>query len=168
MMRRGRKLGLEVSRASVVNHNRARQRTLAWLMALIMGIITTPLAAAGCSLAATGVAFGNYDFLSPTDLEGVGNIQVQCDAVASYTITLSQGYGLFDARRMMSGAHQLSYNLYSDAARTIIWGDGIDGITQVVGGNDAGQTYPVYAKAPAGQSPYVGTYTDSITVTLTF
>ena len=157
----------EAPRPPLVNWRVARRRALACFVGLTLGMAVTSLGATGCTLAATGVAFGDYDFLSPGALEGAGAITVHCDADTSYTIALSPGYGSYETRRMMSGEHPLGYNLYTDVPRTIVWGDGTGG-TQTVGGSVADHAYPVYAKVPADQNPYVGTYTDNIIVTLTF
>lgn len=159
--------GLEAPRSSLANWRISRRPLLACFVGLTLGMAATSLGATECTLAATGVAFGDYDFLSPSALEGAGTITVHCDADTSYTITLSPGYGSYEVRQMKSGEHSLSYNLYTDVPRTIVWGDGTGG-TQTLGASVADQAYPVYARAPAGQNPYVGTYTDNIIVTLTF
>lgn len=162
--------GRESPRSSRVKGWSSRCRLLACFAGLALGTTATSLGAVECTLAADaadGVAFGNYDFLSPTALDGAGGITVHCDAETPYTIALSPGYGSYEARQMRSGEHPLNYNLYTDASRTIVWGDGTFG-TQTVGGSVADHMYSVYARAPAGQNPYVGTYTDNITVTLTF
>jgi spore coat protein U-like protein len=66
---------------------------------------------------------------------------------------------------------RLDYNLFLDANRTTIWGDGTGGssrsgpimpplLTQV--------TVTVYTRIPARQNVRVGHYTDSITATINF
>lgn len=159
--------GLEEPRSLLMNSRAIHVRGIAWFAALVMGAAIPTVRAAECALGVIGVAFGDYDFLSPQDLEGAGTITVQCDSDTSYTIAMSPGAGSYETRRMMSGEHPLNYNLYTDVPRTIVWGDGSGG-TQTIGGSDANHAYSVYAKVPAGQNPYVGTYTDNITVTLTF
>lgn len=159
--------GQESPRSSRVKGWTVRRCLLACFAGLALGMGATSLGAVACTLAADGVAFGDYDFLSPGALDGAGSITVHCDAETPYTIALSQGYGSYETRQMKSGEHPLNYNLYTDVPRTIVWGDGTGG-TQTVGGSVGDQPYTVYARAPAGQNPYVGTYIDNITVTLTF
>jgi len=71
------------------------------------------------------------------------------------------------SRQMQSGAYSLTYNLYTDSLRSIIWGDGTSG-TMLVGTTGTSATYAVYGRIPAAQDLPAGSYNDSITVTLTF
>lgn len=125
------------------------------------------LAQAACTLNVQPVVLGEYDFLDTQPLTGVGHITVNCDVATSYTISLSPGGGTYATRLLGNGGHHLAYNLYTDATYTMVWGDGSNG-TNFVSGNGASDDHPVYAIAPAGQNPYVGTYSDAITVTLVF
>ncbi|NUO74352.1 MAG: spore coat protein U domain-containing protein [Frateuria sp.] len=131
-------------------------------------LAATPLAAATCGLSVQGVSFGSYDFQSSQNLDSVGHITVTCDVSAPFTIALNAGLtGSFTSRTMQNGSHPLSYNLYTDTAHVSVWGDGTGGSTTVSGsGTNVG--YTVYGSMPAGQNPYAGSYSDSITVTLTY
>jgi spore coat protein U-like protein len=67
------------------------------------------------------------------------------------------------------GAERLLYNLYLDAARTIVWGDGTGGsqtgpmvTTRGAGGTT---TAYVFGRIPAGQDVAAGVYGDTIRVT---
>lgn len=143
------------------------RRALARLAIAAMVLVVTPLCAATCSLSTQGVSFGNYDFLSSQNLGAVGNISVTCDVSASYTIALSPGGGTYASRSLSNGSYHLAYNLYTDAAYTTIWGDGSSG-TSIISGSGTIGSYSVYGSSPAGQNPYVGSYSDAIIVTLTF
>jgi spore coat protein U-like protein len=124
-------------------------------------------AAAGCTASAQGVAFGAYNPLSGAAVDGVGNVAVSCDVATAYTVALSPGSGSYAARTMTSGAHRLGYNLYVDATRAVVWGDGTAGSAAVPGlGTAANHT--VYGRIPGIQNVDVGSYTDTITITLTF
>jgi len=166
MIARQRKQSLHCTR-TVPSIGRARLHARGWWAALLAATITFPLSAATCNLDIQGVSFGNYDFLSSQDLDGVGHVTVTCDVSTSYTIALSQGNGTYAVRLMNSGPHQLAYNLYTDVSHTTVWGDGSSGST-VVNGNGTNVDHAVYGSAAAGQNPYVGSYSDAITVTLTF
>lgn len=140
----------------------------AWMFGLVAMLAATPLAAATCGLSVQGVNFGSYDFQSSQNLDSVGRITVTCDVSASYTIALSPGLtGTFTSRILQNGPHQLSYNLYTDLAHVSIWGDGTGGST-TMSGSGTTVDYPVYGSIPAGQNPYVGSYSDAVTVTLSF
>lgn len=148
-----------------------RQLNHCWARAVFgvaVALAATPLAAATCGLSVQGVSFGSYDFQSSQNLDSVGHITVTCDVSAPFTVALNAGLtGTFTSRTMQSGSHLLSYNLYTDTAHVSVWGDGTGGSTTVSGsGTSVG--YPVYGSAPAGQNPYAGSYSDTVTVTLSF
>lgn len=147
--------------------DRLHWRALGRLAAAAMAFTTPALYAATCTLGTQGVNFGNYDFLSTQNLDGVGNVSVTCDVSASYTMALSPGGGTYASRQLSNGPYHLAYNLYTDAAHTTIWGDGSSG-TSIVSGSGTTASYSVYGSSPAGQNPFVGSYSDVITVTLTF
>ena len=95
-----------------------------------------------------------------------------CSGNADVTITLSKGgSATFSPRTLNSGTDTLNYNLYRDAARTTIWGDGTGSTasyTQVGLPNNTAQNLTIYARIPAAQDVRAGTYTDSVTVTIDF
>jgi spore coat protein U-like protein len=124
-------------------------------------------AAALCVVSAQGVAFGAYDTLSGALVDGVGNVAVDCAPAAAYTISLSPGTGSYAARIMASGPYRLGYNLFTDASRTTIWGDGT-GTTATVSGSGTVVNHTVYGRIPGAQNVNVGSYSDTITVTLVF
>lgn len=124
-------------------------------------------AAAACTVTPQGVSFGSYDTLSSTALDGVGNINVTCDLSASFSVSLSTGgSATFDPRRMAAGTDTLNYNFYTDAARTIIWGDGVT--TSNVSATGTNVDLPVYGRIPALQNVPANSYADTITVTVTY
>lgn len=132
-----------------------------------------------CNVSATAVNFGVYNPLSGTPDDATGTVSVSCDVILlglleSWTITLSTGSsGSYASRKLHSGASVLTYNLYTNAARTTIWGDGTGGTSivsdsqaLVIGSNTS--NYTAYGRVAAGQDQAAGTYTDVITVTLIY
>ena len=122
----------------------------------------------GCSATATNIDFGDYDVFTPLTLDATGIIDVTCDA--AYTIKLNAGQhsgGDFWPRKMQlsGGWPTLGYNLYRDAARQEVWGDGADETTFIRTGTEAAQ-FTVFGRLPAGQNVRVGFYVDMVTVTL--
>jgi len=88
-------------------------------------------------------------------------------------ITLSIGNGTsYATRRMVSGGEQLFYNLYRDAARQVIWGDGTGGTQAYLiknpQGNNQDISVPIFGRIPPSQNVGVGSYSDTITVSLNF
>jgi spore coat protein U-like protein len=135
---------------------------LCWLTAV--GTVTH---AAQCSLSAIGVSFGSYDVFSSLDSDVTGSITVSCQSSATYSISLSPGAGSFVARKLTNVGSQLAYNLFIDPQRLTIWGDGSGGTT-TVSATGTGGTYTVFGRIPAGQNAYVGSYSDTIIVTVTY
>ena len=130
-----------------------------------------------CSVSASGVAFGIYDPAAPAATLSSGTIAVNCvvsGATGHNPITIafsSGGSGTFGSRTMASGTDTLSYNLYLDAAYTQVWGDGTGGSvtdTQYVTPGKPAFSSTVYGMMPALQSANAGTFSDTITVTVSF
>lgn len=144
-----------------------RAAVLPGLLAVALAITAQQGWAATCTVSAQAVSFGSYDVFSNQSLDSTGNIGVTCDVSSAYTISLSPGGGSYTSRSMASGANNLNYNLYTDATRTIVWGDGT-GSTATVNGSGTSGSHTVYGRIPARQNAYVGTYSDVITVTLAF
>lgn len=137
----------------------------------------SPLSLCSCTATATGVSFGNYNALSPSGTNSTGTVRVRCTLLValggSYTISLSTGSSGNYARRVLrNGASSLGYNLFTDANRTIIWGDDTGGSSSMTRSFSAllliDQTTTVYARIPSGQNVPSGVYSDSIIVTITY
>lgn len=137
------------------------------VLAVVLAMTAQQGWAATCSLSVQGVSFGSYDTFSNVALDSTGNIGVTCDISAPYSIALSPGGGSYALRAMANGAHRLDYNLYIDATRTTVWGDGASG-TAIVNGSGTSGNHAVYGRIPASQNAYVGSYSDITTVTLNF
>jgi spore coat protein U-like protein len=148
------------------------------ILALAAGAPSLVQAATACMASTTSVAFGAYSPISYTSRESTGSVEVSCtDQVGntvSYTITLTAGTGRYAARELASGANRLGYNLFTDSPRTLVWGDGTGGTSTVsdsytLAASPTLRSYTVYGRIPGGQNQTpVGTYADSITVTVTY
>jgi spore coat protein U-like protein len=73
---------------------------------------------------------------------------------------------------MVQGPNALAYNLFREAARVTVWGDGSGG-TQVVTVGDSGPpgnpvTVTIFGRVPAGQWVAAGTYADTLVLTIEF
>lgn len=139
------------------------------LLACALLSISMDARAVKCTLTTSGLSFGNYDVFNTTNTDITGTINVTCTNKSPYTLSLSSGSGTFSSRSMTSGTHILAYNLFLDSTRLTIWGDGSAGTGTVSGtgtGNSIAST--VYGRIPARQNAAVGSYSDVITVTVTF
>lgn len=123
-------------------------------------------AAATCHVTPQSVSFGNYDPIGGPSVDGIGSVNVACDAPVDFAVALTAGSGTFTDRRMSSGAAQLGYNLYTDASRSVVWADGIVGSSVSSSGTNVDLT--IYGRIGAGQNVPAGSYIDAVTVTITY
>jgi spore coat protein U-like protein len=132
----------------------------AWLAA------ASPAGAASCNAQSAGIVFGAYDVLDASALDGVGSVTVDCDSAVPFSVGLGPGGGSYGQRRMTAATSDLDYNLYSDAARMIVWGDGVG--ASDVSASGPSVALPIYGRIPARQNVRAGAYTDVITVTVSY
>lgn len=152
---------------ATVSERRPRSTASTLLLAATLLGASLPAWSATCSHSTTDVNFGSYDVFSNVNSDGAGTVSVSCDVAASYSIAISSGNGSYGSRWMASGAHQLVYNLYREASRSTIWGDGTGG-TAVVSGTGTAATHTIYGRIPSRQNVYAGSYSDNIVVTITY
>jgi spore coat protein U domain-containing protein, fimbrial subunit CupE1/2/3/6 len=144
------------------------------LLALACVVVFPAAGHAACTISATGVNFGNYDVYTTSPDDSTATITYRCGNSDNHiTVTLSRGSsGTFSPRRMTkAGGEQLAYNVYTDATRTTIWGDGTGGtsiysLNNPPNGLDVVLT--VYGQIPASQDVSVGSYTDTLVATINF
>lgn len=120
---------------------------------------------------ATDLAFGSQGVLTG-NVDAQSTISVQCTNTTPYTVGLSagNGTGATVASRKMTGpaAATVNYSVYRDAARTQVWGTTIGTDTVAGTGNGSVQPISVYGRVPAQATPAAGSYSDTITVTVTY
>lgn len=140
--------------------------------------------AQNCTVAVNGVlSFGVYTIVAPAD--SVTTLTIDCQRInqapnrtVNYTVKLTSGPGSFVNRLMTHltlPGETLGYNLYRDAARSLVWGDGTSGTTYQTGqfvfnppsfGNTQQAQFTVYGRIPANQNPAAGTYQTASPVTV--
>ena len=136
-------------------------------------VLVTATVIESCGLAATPLAFGNYNSLAGATLDAAAMIIPVCSVGTNYSVALNAGLGngASMVTRKLTGPNGavLDYGVYSDYARTTAWGDGSGGTTYNVStGNGQPQSLSIYGRIPASQAVQVGAYSDTITVTLTY
>jgi spore coat protein U-like protein len=129
--------------------------------------------AAGCTISTTGVAFGSYNVFSSSPVDSTGTIVYRCNGnVDSVLIAITKGQSsTFLPRQLGRGNEQLSYNLYRDAARTLVWGDfngGTSAYLQIDPPNNQNVSLTVFGRIPPGQDISAGSYSDTVTVVVLF
>jgi len=119
-----------------------------------------------CTVTAATLNFGNYQL---NQVDASTTITAKCTNGSVYTIALNGGNeNSISARKMSSGGNKLSYNLYTDSSRLTLWGDGTTGSTVAGTGTGANQTLTVYGRITASQTAPLGSYSDTITITISF
>lgn len=130
-----------------------------------------------CTVSATAVPFGVYNPMSLSVLNGSGTVTLTCSVLSllsSWTIYLSTGNSTsFASRLLKSGTNSLTYNLFTTASHTTVWGDGTAGTgyvsdTELISIGNTTFNYPVYGQLAAMQDKPPGIYADSITVTVNY
>ena len=124
-----------------------------------------------CTISTGGVAFGSYDVFSASPVDSAGSVTYQCSLGVSIIVQLGTGSaGTFTPRTMLRVGEPLNYNLYRDAARTQVWGDGTSGTTTHTQFATVlfPTTVPVYGRVFASQNVTIGAYSDSVIATIVF
>jgi spore coat protein U-like protein len=139
------------------------------------GFTVSATVSGNCLITAQDMNFGTFELLDTTDQQTASDILVRCTNGTTYGIALSVGTGTFENRTLLNGSDALTYNLFTDAAHTTVWGDD-SGSTDIVTGTGTGMgipnliTHKVYGRilgsANLGAKP--GTYSSTITATITY
>ncbi|WP_348264700.1 spore coat U domain-containing protein [Telmatobacter sp. DSM 110680] len=124
---------------------------------------------ATCTIAANPLNFGAY---SGASLDASTSLSVSCTKAAAYNVGLSAGAapGATVTNRSMTGpaASLLSYKLFSNSGYSTNWGNTVGTDTLLGVGTGVAQSLTVYGQIPAGQWVRPGSYSDTITATLTY
>jgi len=131
--------------------------------------------AKACTIDAADLDMGTWD--GTGNLNGASTITVKCTTGTGYDVWLDPGKnagGSAANRKLANGSDLLAYNLYTDAARTQIWDD-VSGTNKATGTGTGmakanEQDIRVYARVQLAdlQAAKPGTYTDSVTATITY
>jgi len=147
------------------------------IIGLAAALIAPTAARAACTVSSAGVAFGAYDPLSGTPDDSIGTVSSTCTILdPAPEVEIGAGNsGTFTTRRMSNGGSNLNYNLYTNAGRTIVWGNGSGGTGTVTmsGGTPVlffWRTYSatIYGRIPAGQNVTAGSYADTLIIQVNF
>ncbi len=140
---------------------------------VVGALFASDASALSCTISATSVNFGNYNVFDGSPLDSTGSITYRCNSQASnITVALTRGASsTFNPRRMFKGVEVLTYNLFRNAARTNIWGDGTSGTavySRANPPNNSNVNLTVYGRVPAGQDVSAGTFSDTVTAVINF
>lgn len=129
--------------------------------------------ATSCVVSTTPLAFSTVDVTSGAPADGTGSISVTCTNGAVWSASAGVGNGTgatLASRKMASGANLLSYGLYTDSGRSLIWGDGAASTATIDDtGTGSAQAKTIYGRVPSGQAATLaGSYADTVAVTVTY
>ena len=160
----------------MISRNTNMQYGLLAVIALLALFLSPPAFAVNCKATVTPLVFGTYMPMTTSHLDVTGQIDVRCQAQpGSFSVVLTPGSSGDPLDRVMiAGVGDiLSYNLFLDAARTQVWGDGSPPTVFATGVRNSSNrpsfyTFPVYGRIFANQAPNPGAYADNIVVTVLF
>src|SRR5438105_11104308 len=115
--------------------------------------------AATCVInSASTLNFGNQGILA-ANVDQTSTVQVVCTNTTPYNIGLDAGAGsgaTVAARKLTGGGATVTYTLYSDSARTTVWGNTAGADAVAATGNGSAQSYTIYGRMPSQASPAPG------------
>jgi spore coat protein U-like protein len=125
-------------------------------------------------VSASSLNFGSYNAASASPTDANVTVAVFCASIfrelPAFTVALSRGGApSYTPRTLASGANTLNYNIFTTSGYTTIWGDGTGGTSTL--GNGGGTwivLFTGFGRIPVGQYVAAGSYTDTITVTVTY
>ena len=128
-----------------------------------------------CNVSGSTLSFGTtINPIGAVPIDASSTLTVECTNSTTFTLSLNAGINAggftnFSQRKLKNGSYTLSYQLYTDSGRTTVWGDGTGG-SSTYGGTGTGnlQTVYLYGRLPTLTGAVPGTYTDTVTVTITY
>ncbi|MHA6845414.1 spore coat U domain-containing protein [Ralstonia syzygii] len=126
---------------------------------------------ADCSISANALNFGTQGVLA-ANVDQATTLSVTCSNTAPYNVGFDAGTttGSTIAARLLasSGTATVGFQLYSDSARTQVWGNTVGTDTVSGTGSGTAQVLTVYGRVPSQNTPAAGAYSSTITATITF
>lgn len=138
----------------------------------------TPAAGQSCSFSVTGVDFGAIDILSGAPADTTATLSISCTGLLLNTVRVCPSIGAGSGgataavRRLQGPSASLDFQLYQNAARTIVWGSnywGLPGTPPTIDiplglGGSGSANVTVYARVMGAQAATpAATYTSSFT-----
>jgi spore coat protein U-like protein len=158
-------------------------RSIAALWLLLGWAASGAFAACGIAGGGASIDFGPYHPLSlpgrlaSADVDSTGSVTVSCSGLTqgvNYTLKLDGGRSnSISARRMggTGGGSDMAYNLYTNATRSLVWGDGSSGsaLSGSLGAGTNSHTHTFYGRIPGGQNSVIpGGFSDLLVITLEY
>ena len=109
--------------------------------------------------------FGTVGLLN-NNVDTTMNFTVECTNGTAYTIAMDNGANASGTvNQMTNGTEFVQYEIYQDSARSVVW-DATSTLASTGTGDP--QTFTVYGRVPPQTTPSAGTYTDTVTITVSY
>ncbi|WP_175789436.1 Csu type fimbrial protein [Burkholderia cenocepacia] len=132
----------------------------------------TATLSSSCVVSATNVNFGTITPEATGTTTATGTITATCSNNVPYNLAISAGSGTTASRTMLGAGSdntdKLAYNLYTSSSLTTVWGETVGTDTVGLTGNGQAQSSTVYGSLSNNQYLKPDTYTDNLTVTLSY
>ncbi|WP_049722208.1 Csu type fimbrial protein [Gilvimarinus polysaccharolyticus] len=115
--------------------------------------------------------FGSTPGLISSNQDQTTNFSFTCTKTTPWKVSLDDGLHAVGATRHMrlgTTENYVEYELYRDSGRTLRWGNTPDVDTVNNAGTGSSQNLTIYGRVPAPQSLPSGSYSDTVTVTITY
>ena len=127
---------------------------------------------AACTISSSALNFGTQGVLTSAINQST-SLSVTCTNSAPYSIGLDAGNvtGSAVANRLLqngAGGPTVAFQLYQDAARSTVWGNTVGSNAFTGTGNGTAQSISVYGQIAPQSTPAAGTYSSTITATISF
>lgn len=149
------------------------------LLILFLAAAVPAARAQSCTVSATTMSFPAYNAFAGTVSDASSVVTTTCAGLlfvgVSYEVRLDGGQASdILGRKMRQGAssHELGYQVYLNAGRTTVWGNGVQGSvytgSMLLGVFSRTHTRTVYGRIPASQQVNSGDYAEGPVMTVIY
>ena len=129
--------------------------------------------AAVCIIGNATLAFGTYNPTAATAATANTTVALTCSLGTPYNIGMSAGAGTgatTTLRVMTATSGTMGYKLFRDSGYTMNWGNtvGTDTLSGTSSASSLTNTVSIYGQIPAAEAAANGSYTDTVTMTVTY
>ena len=123
-----------------------------------------------CTVSATTLDFGAPAGFLTSNVDGTSTVTTQCSNGTPYQIGFNNGaHASGTTRRMGGGSSEfITYELYRDSNRSLRWGGTPNTDTVNGTGNGLAQSNTVYGRVAPQPTPSPSSYSDTITINVTY
>ncbi|CAN7390102.1 Csu type fimbrial protein [Variovorax sp. LjRoot178] len=136
------------------------------------GFEVTSTVPASCQFSsATDLSFGSHAGPITSAQDNTSSVTMICRNRTAWNLGLDNGQNHDGGTRRMrlgSTGNYVSYQLFRDSSHNLAWGSTIGTDTATGTGTGSAQSQTVYGHVPATQNVPAGSYSDTITVTVTY